>query len=73
MHVHPDIAIDIVDREHRSVVATPRRTGAAVRSSRTGRRARLGTAVVRLGARLGRLDVVVVTARRGWRGRTAAA
>ena len=73
MHVHPDIAIDIVGRERRFVDAAPRRNLGAVASTRAGRRARLGTAVVRLGARLGRLDVIVVAGRRGWRGRTVAA
>ena len=72
MHVHPDIAIDIVGRERRFVDAAPRRTRRR-RGTRAGRRARLGTAVVRLGARLGRLDVIVVAGRRGWRGRTVAA
>jgi hypothetical protein len=66
MHVHPDIAIAIVAHERRPSVAAPRRAAAAA----PARRVRLGTAVVRLGARLGRLDVTVVAGRRGWRGRT---
>jgi hypothetical protein len=65
MHVHPDIAIAIVAHERRPSVVAPRRRAAA-----PARRVRLGTAVVRVGARLGRLDVTVVAGRRGWRGRT---
>ena len=66
MHVHPDITIGIVDRERRARLAA----GATRRTvEMPSRRGRLGRAVVRLGARLGRFDVVVA-GRRGWRGRT---
>src|ERR671912_353749 len=68
MHVHPDITIAIVDREHRARAAAARPSDPAAPARR---RARLGTAVVRLGARLGRFDVIVV-ADTTWRGRTAA-
>ena len=57
MHVHPDIIIDLVGRERRLVAASRRTDAAAGPAPRTGRRARLGTAV----------------AGRAWRGRTAAA
>ena len=57
MHVHPDIIIDLVGRERGLAAASRRTNGAAGPAPRTGRRARLGTAV----------------AGRAWRRRTAAA
>jgi len=71
MHLHPGITIDIVTREHRARVASSRPYPPRALPALAPRRARLGTAVVRLGARLGRLDVIVVAGRR-WRGRAVA-
>jgi hypothetical protein len=71
MHLHPDITIAIVDREHRARVAASRPCPPCALPALAPRRTRLGTAVVRFGARLGRLDVIVVAGRR-WRGRAVA-